>query len=96
MITPRQALDLAIEYGIVYDGRRGEPGAIIKKLSPEEREILSRLTSDESLGMRTYEDEEHRRLAGTRTPADNKMKYCPYCGFPLEQQEKVVDSSTEL
>ena len=43
--TPIDILEKAIGRGLISSVRRG-PGEVVQRLSPEDREILQRLTSD--------------------------------------------------
>lgn len=70
-MTPSDALEQAILRGTIDSGRRwpNRPGVVIESLPRETREVLSRLTSDQTLTMRFYEmgsPEEQARKAASK------------------------------
>jgi hypothetical protein len=54
--NPLDVLEKAITYGIALDAHprsvTGKPGAVIQRMSKEDREALSKLTSDQAANMR--------------------------------------------
>ena len=52
---PVDALKHAVEMSVLMDAISKRPGALIERLSPEIRERLGELTSDQARNMRVWE-----------------------------------------